>query len=375
MAVTTLIYAYLAICVSLIIFNTVCVFIFRRRDRISAANDSPFKKNVLEQLESIRNNDDLSEEDINYLKKKLRSKTARVSFDEVLEQELIRDSVNAEKYLNRVHYIFQYLSIYLYDKDYLDKAHLAYLINKYKVIRIDEDEMIINLMFSMIRSESLYCRENALKVIYGLGSVELVYRALTYMNEMKYYHNPRLLQEGLLTYSGSNEELAIELLRHRKEFSVEIQLTIINYVRFSTDKMREEIFEILENHNNEDDEIVFAAIRYFQRYQYWPAYEYILDWARDDKNLRFEYASISAQALGTYPGAETINVLKKLLSNNNWYVRYNAAQVLEKFHLPYYELSDIMDGNDRFAREIMQYQMDEANERNEVLNGYNQINS
>ena len=34
MYVETLIYAYLAICMAMILFNCACIFIFRRRDRV-----------------------------------------------------------------------------------------------------------------------------------------------------------------------------------------------------------------------------------------------------------------------------------------------------------------------------------------------------
>ena len=58
-------------------------------------------------------------------------------------------------------------------------------------------------------------------------------------------------------------------------------------------------------------------------------------------------------------------MLKKDLGSANWYIRFNAAKSLETFHLTYLELSDVMDGNDRYAREILQYRMDLANSRKE----------
>ena len=53
-----------------------------------------------------------------------------------------------------------------------------------------------------------------------------------------------------------------------------------------------------------------------------------------------------------------MDTLKQALHNPNWYVRFNAAKSLEAFHLAYWELGDVMEGSDRYAREILQYQRD-----------------
>ncbi|EJW93539.1 hypothetical protein EVA_18353, partial [gut metagenome] len=83
---------------------------------------------------------------------------------------------------------------------------------------------------------------------------------------------------------------------------------------------------------------------------------------------RWEYAAISATALSNYPGEQTIKALKGAMNNPSWYIRLNAAKSLESFHLTYQDLIDVMDGKDRYAREILQYQMDleQAKEEQEV---------
>ena len=57
------------------------------------------------------------------------------------------------------------------------------------------------------------------------------------------------------------------------------------------------------------------------------------------------------------------------MNNSNWYIRFNASKTLESFHLTYQELGDVMDGRDRYAREILQYQMEvqRAKEEQEVM--------
>ena len=80
---------------------------------------------------------------------------------------------------------------------------------------------------------------------------------------------------------------------------------------------------------------------------------------------RWEYAAIAGTALASYPGERTVEVMKKALTSSNWYIRFNAAKSLESFQLTYLELSDVIESNDRYAREIMQYQVDLNNVRKE----------
>lgn len=114
-----------------------------------------------------------------------------------------------------------------------------------------------------------------------------------------------------------------------------------------------------------DDEIRFSCIRYFGKYPYEPAYPILLSFADCPQDQRWEYAAIAATALASYPGEHTVEVLKKALNSSNWYIRFNAAQSLERFQLTYLELSDVMESGDRYAREILQYRMDMKDARHE----------
>ena len=53
MNVETLIYAYLAICSSMIVFNCVCVLAFRRRNRVLEKRSSHLEKKILEQIQRL----------------------------------------------------------------------------------------------------------------------------------------------------------------------------------------------------------------------------------------------------------------------------------------------------------------------------------
>ena len=107
-----------------------------------------------------------------------------------------------------------------------------------------------------------------------------------------------------------------------------------------------------------DKEIRLSAIRYFGRYPYEPALGPLLAFAGNDAPERWEYATVSASSLANYQGERVIRVLKKALHSSNWYVRYAAAASLEAHHMNYEDLLDVVSGSDRYAREMMAYQME-----------------
>lgn len=72
-----------------------------------------------------------------------------------------------------------------------------------------------------------------------------------------------------------------------------------------------------------------------------------------------DLAIVSAAVLDRYPGKDTVAALKRALCHRNWYVRYNAASSLVRLGASQAELQDVFEGNDAFARDILQYMLEE----------------
>ena len=85
---------------------------------------------------------------------------------------------------------------------------------------------------------------------------------------------------------------------------------------------------------------------------------YLLDFVNDQDPAAWEYATVAVSALGRYEGEAVVQALKEAIKSPNWYIRYAAAQSLEAHHLSYDLLTDIVNGNDRYAREMMLYRME-----------------
>ena len=67
-----MIYAYIAICVSMIAYNIVYVFILKHREKALSSNSAKLEKVILEQLERIKSGDEVSDSHKKFLKKSLQ---------------------------------------------------------------------------------------------------------------------------------------------------------------------------------------------------------------------------------------------------------------------------------------------------------------
>ena len=98
----------------------------------------------------------------------------------------------------------------------------------------------------------------------------------------------------------------------------------------------------------------------FGRYQDERSVSFLLHHAEEEKEGFWELQNACISALAVYPGPQTLEILKKETSSKNWYVRYNAAKSLAVLNTDRDALADILQGNDRYAKEMLEYQLDEV---------------
>ena len=127
MNVKTLIYAYLTICASMIVFNIVCIFIFRRRDKKLRKRSKAFEKKVKEQMEL----EEITEKHKNYLSHKLSWVNYLMAFDEMLEQMYQLDEVKTRRYIEKLSSVFIQLTLEYGKKNKFKAAYFPYIIKKY----------------------------------------------------------------------------------------------------------------------------------------------------------------------------------------------------------------------------------------------------
>ena len=69
MKIEIMIYAYIAICISMILYNIVYVIILKHREKALGTNSAKLEKVILDELERIKSGDEISESHKKFLKK------------------------------------------------------------------------------------------------------------------------------------------------------------------------------------------------------------------------------------------------------------------------------------------------------------------
>ncbi len=367
MKIEILIYCYGAVCLSMIIFNFLCIFAFKGRESRALRESRNFKKRIEKQLSLIQNGEALSEKEYKYLIKKLDSVGNLLAFETSIDASLREEPQATELYIKELHRVFLYLSSVYLKKEEMQSAYFLKFINKYKVSGFKKYDALIGVIMEYFKKPSVYCALNAMDSMYISGDSENVLRGLKILNHKDTYFHSKLIVKGLCSFEGDKAKLKTALTKEFDTFSIPFQVAIIDYFS-AVGGCDEFVFDFLKD-EKENDEIRYSAIRYFGRHYYEQAYGYLCRFAREKDIAVWIYTSLSVSALANYKSNQTIEILKSALSSANWYVRYNAAESLEKLGVTYNDLADVINGNDRYAREIITYQTEHKSlqERQVVL--------
>lgn len=354
MGIEVLIISYGVVCTSMIVFNCVCIVLFKNRERRLHRKSDSLNQKVAVQMKRITEGSRVDQKHCSFLSRKLSRVGNLMAFDEIITRWLRTDPKTAHQYLYELRAVFLHMSVVYLKKENMQSAYFAYILSKYKISRYYSFNSIMDVLIQYLKKESLYCRQNAMRALYSFGNEQNVVDAIKVLDRENVFFHSKILSDGLLQFEGDHDKLIRLFWQSLDSFAVETQVAILNYIRFKSGDYCEQMFEVLTDANR-SGELHFAAIRYFGKYPYQPAYRVLLEYTSGSDPLRWNYAAVSASALAAYPGEQTVRTLKEALKSKNWYVRYNAAQSLERLGLHYDDLLDIINGNDRYAREMILY--------------------
>lgn len=238
------------------------------------------------------------------------------------------------------------------------QAYYSYLITRFQVMRYAPSEQLTTYLLTQVReAESIYNLENALRAIYSSAQVSLVLKALrTLDGEDGIFLHEKLLVEGLLTFP-EREALIAALWEEFSQFGAPMQELLLDYIRFASGAWRDKMLELLER--TQELEVRLSCLRYFGKYPDARVQPMLYSLGRQTDAAQWELCAVSMSVLAAYPGDETVEVLKQGLRSRNWYVRYNAALSLRALHVSPEQVQDILSGDDRYAREMLQYRLEQ----------------
>jgi hypothetical protein len=231
-------------------------------------------------------------------------------------------------------------------------SYILFLLSRYRV-KNDESKA---LAIKSLDDKSMYVRNNALFVIKNSGDVNAVISALKVIGEERRYFNNKMVIDFFDTFRGDYRELNFALVKNFEEFSLFVKRLIPAHFmnqRDDTEQVRELLLSYL---SDSDKEMVISATKYFGWVNDRRAGAKIMEnLTHTDWEVRALSARISQRG---YIVPEMIDALKSGLSDRNWYVRQNCAfAYVAAVNGERGSIKPIIEGSDRYAREVILYVM------------------
>lgn len=238
------------------------------------------------------------------------------------------------------------------------QAYYSFLVTRFQVLRCAPSEQLTEFLLAQIReARSIYNLENALRAIYSSAQVPLVVKALHALDgEDGIFLHEKLLVDGLLTFAD-HEALIAALWAEFSQFGAPMQELLLDYIRFASGAWREQMLALLQS--TQELELRLSCLRYFGKYPDERVRPLLYSLGRQTEAAQWEPCAVCMSVLAAYPGEQTLGVLKLGLCSRNWYIRYNAALSLRALHVSPEQVHDILTGEDRYAREMLQYRLNQ----------------
>lgn len=261
MFVQILIYVYLGICAGMILFNIVTALLSQRREHRSFRDGIRLELTVSQELDRLAETGTVSERHLRFMERRLRRVNGMAAFDAALECLCVRRPELTRSYLTALNGVMITLAEDYCRRDEIEAAYFPYIIRKYRLLDGQENEALKTMLLDLLHESSIYCRENAMQALYTAGDPAVLVRALRIIDASSLYYHSKLLSDGLLNYTGDTWELADALWEEFDAFQPWMQVTLLNYFRFSSGAYCEKIHALL-NDPAQDDEVRFACLRY-----------------------------------------------------------------------------------------------------------------
>lgn len=356
--VSYIIYFYMFIGLSLLVFNMAYIARSKRQARRNVWWRRAWEKRIRRQMEHELISALFMEKHFAVMEKQLQSIPQLTAYHDAVMDCMEQDPDVCQQYLNACAMAFQRLAIYYGRRDAMERAYFAYLMSVYHPAR-EKGGQITEILLGYLEDSTVFCRENVLQALFAMGKSAPVETALSMMNERGWYHHNRLLSDGLMTFAGDKVALAKRLWKSCGKWNEVYQVAVIQFAANLSDDFSASFYEALRKRNL-PQETYFALIRYFQRHPYPPAEEVLIGLLEEDgQRQNGDFAIAAAAALAKYPSGKTKTALLEAIHSRNWHTRRNAASSLLSIGLTREDVRYIKDRGDRYAIEMMLYMIKE----------------
>lgn len=340
------IYIILFVVIYMIILDIIHVISNKRVKKL----DNTFKKEVLRQLNCIKEDKEILKLHIEYVAQSLKKRHYLQSFINAITEF----NKNEENHKFTRIYISNY-EIFVENflkknkkKDETIKVYCAVILGEFKLSNYE----INSFLMESLNTNSLYLRVASLEAISKIGNLNKFIEAIKYISDNNYYINNKIFIDILKEFGGDKYLLNKELIDNFNIFNNDLKKSIVYHFKNNkVEFVKEKLLEILKDENSEK-EIRISAIKYFSIINSKYAQEIIIDIL---KSGEWEYRAVSAATLSSYKNEESINSLLESITDKNWYVRYNSA--ISLLHINEDIINLVFLKGDKYSRDIIFYAM------------------
>ncbi len=358
--VRTVIYFYIFICVVLLVFNLLYIFragSIRRQHQRGVRRWERYLENFGHGTSEWRKK---------RMVRKLRKIQELMAFYEAMENWNRTEENGAETFFRENHAAILKIAEEYKGKAAMEQAFFAYVIAAFHPKMGEKRYALMEQLLGYLDHSTVFSRENVLNALYALGNSQAVEHAFILMSQHGWYHDPRLLADGLARFQGDKERLSVRLWEICSSLPECFQVGILRFMdSLPGDHFAGDILQALEG-GRFPTEACFTMIRYFRRHPVPEARPLLLTLLKGENEEKRGFAIAAAAALAAYGDGESREALKMALHSPNWYVRQNAARSLKTLGVTWEEARESAAG-DRYAAEMVEYILGEGPETSEKI--------
>lgn len=242
------------------------------------------------------------------------------------------------------------LFLKLDNKNVMKYAYYVFLIGEFRI----NDEVVNKTMLENLNSDSVYIRVNSLKALSKIGDMNSFIDALRIISLRGRYFNEKVIIDSIDSFEGDVGKLDRRLVEEMDNFTDDMVNMVITH--FSNNGYRgckEALIKKISD-SKTSKEVTIRLIRYFDVVKTEGSEKYLYKLI---ESPYWEVRAATAKTLVRYDFDPIKDKMKKLTGDFNYHVRYNAAMTLITKGKKDSTVQEIINGEDKYARDIMFYAM------------------
>ena len=229
-------------------------------------------------------------------------------------------------------------------------------------IRADVSSSMLKAhLLKQLDAHDMVLRTECFRCIASQQDRQLMLKALTKVSGKNISFTSKMLTDILMEYEGDIEKLMNTLFPKINQFSLEIQVAVIQVLtNLRLSDYAESVLHFLKDPDNEKESRL-AAIKYFEAVHYEPCVSVLLEYLKNDS---WEFEAVAARVLNSYDCSFAFPVLMESLTSQNWYVRNSCAGIIVN-HCTADQIQQALHSEDHYAADSIRY----ALSQNDKLTG------